>query len=104
VQLADKLASEGRSVSLVNVHTLKPLDREGIARALTGHDSVIVIEEHAPQGGLASQVKQIAWDEKATCTLRTYALKDEFIHLYGNHDELLAAHGIDVAAMASAAV
>jgi transketolase len=101
--LADRLAKQARSVSLINVHTLKPLDREGIARVLAEHDSVIVLEEHAPQGGLASQVKQIAWDEKATCTLRTYTLQDEFIHLYGSHDELLAAHGIDVAAMASSA-
>ena len=54
------------------------------------------MEEHAPQGGLASQTKQVAWDISATCQLDTFTLKDEFIHNYGSHDELLEAHGISV--------
>jgi transketolase len=94
VEIADKLTSQGRSVSLVSAHTLKPLDREGIATALQQHDHVVVIEEHAPQGGLASQVKQIAWDVRATCRLDTFTLQDTFIHNYGSTNDLLAAHGL----------
>ena len=56
----------------------------------------IVIEEHAPQGGLASQTKQIAWDTQATCRLDTFTLKDEFIHNYGSWEDLLDAHGVSV--------
>lgn len=93
-QVADSLAAEGKSVSLVSCHTLKPLDREGIIQALKTHKQVIVIEEHAPQGGLAPQTKQIAWDIKATCRLDTFTLQDKFIHNYGSHDDLLAAHGL----------
>ncbi len=93
-QVADSLAAEGKSVSLVSCHTLKPLDREGIIEALKTHKQVIVIEEHAPQGGLAPQTKQIAWDIKATCRLDTFTLQDKFIHNYGSHDDLLAAHGL----------
>jgi transketolase len=100
-EVADNLTEQGASVSLISVHTLKPLDRDGIANALRNHKKVVVIEEHAPQGGLASQTKQIAWDEKATCELHTFTLKDEFIHNYGSHDELLAAHGISVEAILS---
>ncbi len=93
-QIADSLAAQGKSVSLVSCHTLKPLDREGIIEALKTHKQVIVIEEHAPQGGLAPQTKQIAWDIKATCRLDTFTLQDKFIHNYGSHDDLLAAHGL----------
>jgi transketolase len=93
-EIADKLAAQGRSVSLVSAHTLKPLDREGIAAALQQHRHVVVIEEHAPQGGLASQVKQIAWDVRATCRLDTFTLQDAFIHNYGSTNDLLAAHGL----------
>jgi transketolase len=92
--VADRLQAQGHSVSLVSVHTLKPLDRDGIADALKRHKHVIVIEEHAPQGGLAPQTKQIAWDTKATCRLDTFTLQDAFIHNYGSHDDLLAAHGL----------
>ncbi len=92
--IADKLAAQGRSVSLVSAHTLKPLDREGVMAALQQHGHVVVIEEHAPQGGLASQVKQIAWDVRATCRLDTFTLQDAFIHNYGTTSDLLAAHGL----------
>jgi transketolase len=92
--IADRLQAQGKSVSLVSVHTVKPLDREGIAEALKHHKQVIVIEEHAPQGGLAPQTKQIAWDIKATCRLDTFTLQDKFIHNYGSYEDLLAAHGL----------
>jgi len=92
--VADRLAANGRSVSLVSAHTLKPLDREGVADVLTHHRHVVVIEEHVPQGGLAAQVKQIAWDIKAGCRLDTFTLQDRFIHNYGTTGDLLAAHGL----------
>lgn len=92
--VADRLASQGKSVSLASVHTMKPLDREGIAEALSRHQHVIVIEEHAPQGGLAAQAKQIAWDRRAGCRLDAFTLQDAFIHNYGSHEDLLAAHGL----------
>ena len=97
--VADRLQAEGKSVSLVSCHTLKPLDRAGIEAALKTHKHVIVIEEHAPQGGLAPQTKQVAWDSRATCRLDTFTLKDEFIHNYGSHDDLLAEHGISMEAI-----
>jgi transketolase len=94
VQIADQLQAAGKSVSVVSCHTVKPLDRAGIEEALRTHKHVIVIEEHAPQGGLAPQTKQIAWDSRATCRLDTFTLQDSFIHNYGSHDDLLAAHGL----------
>lgn len=96
MQVADRLQAAGKSVSVVSCHTVKPLDRAGIEAALRSHKQVIVIEENVPQGGLAPQTKQIAWDIKAGCELHTFTLKDEFIHNYGSHDDLLAEHGISV--------
>jgi transketolase len=75
---------------------MKPLDIDGIAEAIACHKHVVVIEEHAPQGGLAPRVKQIAWDNKAACRLDTFTLQDAFIHNYGSHDDLLSAHGLDL--------
>jgi len=100
-KVADALQSQGKSVALASVHTLKPLDRDGIVEALRNYSHVIVIEEHAPQGGLAAQSKQIAWDVRATCRLDTFTLQDSFIHNYGSHDDLLAAHGLSPARILS---
>jgi transketolase len=85
----------GRSVAIVSVHSLKPLDEEGIAKLLAHYPVVGVIEEHAPYGGLGPRVKEIAWDTGARCALRTFALRDEFLHTYGSHADLLKAHGLD---------
>lgn len=95
-KVAAQLEAAGKSVSLVSCHTIKPLDRAGVERVLASHAQVVVIEEHVPHGGLGSRVKEIAWDCRAVCRLDCFSLKDEFIHCYGTHDELLRAHGLGV--------
>jgi transketolase len=87
-------SAHGCSVAVVSVHTLKPLDTAGVARLLNQFETVIVVEEHSERGGLAAMVKQVAWDHRATCTLHTFGLKDEFIHEFGSHKDLLRAHGL----------
>jgi transketolase len=95
--LAERLEKEQvRKTALFSAHTLKPLDREGIAGILARYPLVIVIEEHVERGGLGAQVKQIAWDSQAKCTLHTFALKDAFLHAYGSHDDVRRAHGLSV--------
>lgn len=97
VELAAKLTAEkGESVSVVSCHTVKPLDAEGVAKALRSHKRVIVMEEHVPHGGLGSRVKEIAWDIQAPCQLKTFSLQEKFIHCYGDHADLLKAHGLSV--------
>jgi transketolase len=101
MQLAERFEAAGKSVSVISCHTMKPLDVDGIAEAVARHRHVVVIEEHAPQGGLAPRTKQIAWDTRATCRLDTFTLQDAFIHNYGSHDDLLGSHGIDVSLMSA---
>lgn len=96
-EVAEELKAAGNSVSLIACHTLKPLDRSGIAEILEHHRKVVVIEEHVPQGGLAPQTKQVAWDIGAKCQLYTFTLKDEFLHCYGDHNDILEAHGLSAA-------
>ncbi|MEW6248859.1 MAG: transketolase C-terminal domain-containing protein [Nitrospirota bacterium] len=100
--LAERFEKAGKTVSVVSVHTLKPLDRDGIADALKNHGQVVVIEEMVPRGSLAGQVKEIAWDRRARCRLDTFTLQDRFIHNYGSHQDLLAAHGLDLTSISVA--
>jgi len=98
-EIADWYETQGRSASVASVHTLKPLDVEGIAQALRSHDHVIVVEETAPFGGLGPRTKEIAWDTRASCRLDAFALNDAFHHVYGSHGELLRAHGLETKAL-----
>jgi transketolase len=97
VDLADLLQREqGWSSSVYSVHTLKPLDANRIAAISKSFSRLVVIEEHVSRGGLGAQVKQIAWDSQASCKLHTFSLKDEFLHVYGSHDDIRRAHGLSL--------
>jgi transketolase len=98
--LAARFEARGESVSLVSAHTLKPLDVDGVVDVLRRHRRVVVIEEAAPYA-LGLRVKAIAWEVKARCQIETFSLQDAFLHVYGAPDELLAAHGVDVATIAA---
>lgn len=98
--LAERFRARGESVSLVSCHTLKPLDEAGIVDALHRHRRVVVVEETAPTGSLGRRVQELAWQSAAPCRIDAFALKDAFIHCYGDHADLLAAHGLELGAMA----
>ena len=100
-EIAKKLEEQGKSVSVLSCHTIKPIDVEGVKQVLSNHNHVAVIEEHVPHGGLGSRVKEIAWDQQANCKLDCFSLKDEFIHFYGSYIELLEEHGLSVKAISS---
>jgi transketolase len=87
----------GIQASIYSVHTLKPLDRARIELILRSYAKIIIIEEATNRGGLAAQIKEIAWDTGARCEIRCIGLKDKFIKCYGTKEELLAAHGVTVA-------
>lgn len=97
--IAKQLEAQGKSVAVLSCHTIKPLDQRGVRQILASHDRVAVVEEHVPHGGLGSRVKEIAWDMGARCRLDCFSLKDEFIHFYGSHTELLEVHGLSVPAI-----
>ena len=97
--VAEKFAERGKSAAIYSVHTLKPLDSEGITAVLRRYKHVVIIEECAPNGGLAMNVERLAWKAQASCRLDTFTLQDKFIHCYGSHEDLLAAHGLSVPAI-----
>ena len=56
--------------------------------------SIIIIEDHSEIGGLNNIVKTAAYEERYSGKIINFSLKDEFIHCYGNQDDLLDKHGI----------
>jgi transketolase len=92
--VADAFEAAGKRAAVFSVHTLKPLDSEGLVSILHAYREVIVIEECAPNGSLAMRVKELAWNAGAKCRLDTFTLQDAFIHCYGSHDDILDSHGL----------
>jgi transketolase len=93
-------AAAGQDVAVASVHTLKPLDKDGLGTILLRYPLVLVLEEMVARGGLGESVRALAYDISARCSIQCLSLKDKFIHRYGTHAELLAAHGLSVEAVA----
>lgn len=58
IRAADSLEAEGISARVIDVHTIKPLDHETIARAAAETGAIVVAEEHLVDSGLGVRVAQ----------------------------------------------
>jgi transketolase len=56
VEAAKKLEAEGMSVELINIHTIKPLDKDAIINSVKKTGKCVVAEEHQQNGGLGESV------------------------------------------------
>ena len=52
------------------------------------------MEEHVPNGGLKDKILSLAFKNKIKSDIKTFTLKDKFIHFYGTYSELLEVHGL----------
>jgi transketolase len=59
VKAADSLEADGISASVLNVHTIAPLDEEAVRAAAASHRAVITIEDHSVHGGLGGAVAEV---------------------------------------------
>lgn len=99
LKAAEELAAAGLEVMVVNMSTIKPLDREAVlAAAATG--AVVTAEEHTVIGGLGSAVAEVLATEK-TVPLAMVGIRDTFGES-GKPDELLAKYGLTARDIAAA--
>ena len=56
---AELLAERGISCSVMDVHTISPIDEEGIRKAFSSHRLVATVEEHNIKGGMGSAVAEV---------------------------------------------
>ncbi|MGF7397604.1 transketolase family protein [Thermoanaerobacterium thermosaccharolyticum] len=63
LEAADKLKEEGINATVVNMHTIKPIDRELIVKVAKQTGKVVTAEEHSIIGGLGSAVCEVLSEE-----------------------------------------
>ena len=71
LQAAEKLESEGISVEVINIHTIKPLDEESILKSISKTGCIVTAEEHNKFGGLGESV--------ARCLAENNPIPQEFV-------------------------
>ena len=93
LEAAEELGKSGISVKVVNVATVKPLDREGVIAATRGCKAAVVAEEHSIIGGLGGAIAEALRLETAI-PLDFIGIKDKFGTSALNYAELLEDYGL----------
>ena len=76
------------------MHTIKPIDREAIVKAVHDTRRVITVEDHTVIGGLGGAVAEVIAESGMACAFRRLGLQDCFSPI-GLHEDLMSHHGID---------
>ena len=93
LEAADKLAADGISAEVINIHTIKPLDTELIVKSAKKTGKVVTAEEHTIIGGLGGAVCE-ALSEKAPTPVLRIGINDVFGES-GTASALVAKYGLD---------
>jgi transketolase len=88
------LQKKNISVNINSCHSLKPFDYKTLKQKFKIFKLILVIEDHSEIGGLSSIIKNFAFEQKYQGKIINFSLKDEFIHCYGDQDDLLSKHNI----------
>lgn len=92
LEAANILSEEGIKARVINVHTIKPIDKETIIKAARETGIIITAEEHSIIGGLGSAVCEVVSENHPVPVLRV-GVKDVFGES-GKPAELLKAYGL----------
>jgi transketolase len=96
------LEQQGLKARVVNLHTIKPLDKELIVNCAKETGAVVTVEEHSILGGLGGAVAEVLVENYPVPLVRV-GLKDVFGES-GKPDELLVKYGLTSEEIAKAAV
>jgi len=89
---AESLGKKGIEVKVINMHTIKPLDREAVIKAANSK-VIVTAEEHSIIGGLGSAVAEVVAEEGLKIPVKRVGIRDIFCGI-GPTQELRKKHGL----------
>ncbi|GAA0816014.1 transketolase family protein [Clostridium tertium] len=92
IEASDKLKEEGINARVINISTIKPIDKELIIKAAKETKGIVTAEEHSIIGGLGATVSQVVTSNHPT-VVKTVGIKDTFGES-GTPDELMKKYGL----------
>lgn len=84
----------GLSVRVINMHTIKPIDREAVLKAVAETRRIITVEDHEVMGGLGSAVAEVVAESGKGCAFKMLGHQNAFSTI-GLQEDLLALAKID---------
>ncbi|MDY6794649.1 MAG: transketolase family protein [Actinomycetota bacterium] len=98
---AEQLADEGIEAEVLNVHTIKPLDEQGLLESVSITGRVVTCEDHTVLGGLGGAVAELL-GERMPAPMRRIGIRNHF-GVSGKADELVEHFGLSPRHIAEAA-
>lgn len=94
LQASNKLKDDGISCSVVNMHTIKPLDVDLLLEEAKGKKLVVTAEEHVMTGGLSSAVAEVLTEQREYPRQLRIGFPDRFLES-ASYSVLLQHYGLD---------
>ncbi len=102
LEAAKALAEEGIGARVLNVHTIKPLDRDAVIAAARETGAMVTVEDHSVLGGLGGAVAEVVLSTHPAPVVRL-GIPDCFCETVGTFEEMLPEYGMDAPAIMAAA-
>ena len=100
LKAAEALEDEGISVEVINIHTIKPLDKNAILASVAKTGCIVTAEEHNHLGGLGESVARIL--AQNTPTPQEFVATNDTFGESGTPEQLMKKYGLDDTAIISA--
>ena len=94
ISAAEKLSKDGINARIIDMHTVKPLDREVVVKAAKDTGGIVTSEDHTIYGGLGSAVAEVLAEEGLSCKFKRLGIPDLFAG-YGEPEDLYRQYGYD---------
>ncbi len=92
IRAAEQLESEGISARVIDMHTIKPIDRDAIARAAAETGAIVTAEEHLVDSGMGVRVSQVVV-ETHPCVIECVGIQNTYAES-GTPEALLEKYGL----------
>ena len=96
---ADALAKSGQSAAVIEMATIKPLDKDAVLAAARQCSVVVTVEEHSVVGGLGGAVAEIMAEAGCAARLVRVGLEDTYSSVVGSQEYLRNRYGMDAGAI-----
>lgn len=102
IEAAEQLAEKGIEVEIINIHTIKPLDKEAILKSVSKTKCVVTAEEHQMNGGLGDSVAQLL--SMSMPTPQEFVAVNDSFGESGTPDELMEKYGLSVTSIVNSVI
>lgn len=92
---AEKLEAEGISVRVIDIHTIKPIDKETVIKAAEETGRIVTVEDHNVIGGLGSAVAELVAEHGKGMYFKRLGL-ESFAKGYGTYKQIKEINNIGV--------